>query len=69
MSARAQAVYHRKQFEDVRRVVPLRRRQLAALVRHRMLVTLVIRLRQDRGNRDVACVRRQHLSAGRIKGA
>ena len=30
-----------------------------------MLAALVIRLRQDRGNRDVACVRRQHRVAAR----
>ena len=69
VSKRAQRVHHREQREDLRRVVPLRRCQLAALVRHRMLVALVIRLRQDRGNRDVACVRRQHRAAGRVKGA
>ena len=35
VSERAQVVYHRKHLEDVPQVVPLRRRQLAALVRHR----------------------------------
>jgi hypothetical protein len=62
-----QRVHHRQQLEDMRRVVPLRRRQLAALVRHRVMVPLVVRLRQDRGNGNIAGVRRQHSAVGRSK--
>ena len=39
-----------------RRVVPLRRRELPALVRDRMLQALVIRLRQDHRDGDIAAV-------------
>ena len=69
MPEHAQRVYHRQQLEDMRRVVLLRRRQLAALVRHRVMLPLVVWLRQDRRHGDVARVRRQHRTAGRIKGA
>ena len=66
---RAQRVDHRQKLEDMRRVVLLRRRQLAAFVRHWVLVPLVVRLCQDRRHSDVARIRRQNRAAGRIEGA
>ena len=65
----AQRVYHCQQLEDMRQVVLLRRRQLAALVRHRVLVPLVVWLRQDRRDSNVARVRREHSALGRVEVA
>ena len=53
----------------MRWVVPLRCRQLAALVCHRVLLAVVGRLPQDRGDGDVARIRCQDSTAGRIEGA
>ena len=53
----------------MRWVILLRRRQLAALVRYRVLQALMIRLRQDRCDGNIARVRRQHCVACRIEGA
>ncbi len=60
----AQRVYHRQQFEDLCRIVMLRHRQLAVFVRHRVLVPLVVWLREDRRDGDIARVCRQHRAAG-----
>ena len=66
---RGKCIHHRAQFEDMRRVAPLRRSQPAALVRNRVLVPRVVRLRQYRRKVDVACVRRQRRAAGRVESA
>ena len=48
-------------------LVPLGRRQLAALTRHRVLPALIVWLRQDRRDGEVAHVSRQDRAAGRVK--
>jgi hypothetical protein len=65
----SKGVNHRQQLQDMCRIVLLRQSQLAALVRHWVLVPLVVLLRQDRRHCDVACIRRQHRAAGRVEGA
>ena len=57
-------MYYRKQLEDVRLVVPLRRRQLVALVRHWGLMALVVLLSQDRSYGDVEFIVRTARRAG-----
>ena len=59
----------RQQLQDVRRVVPLVRRQLETLVRHRMLPALVVWLRQDSHYGEVARVSSQDRTAGRVNRA
>ena len=58
MSERSQAVYHRGQLEDM----------LAALVRHRVLMALVVRLSQDRHDGDATGVSCQDGTTGRLEG-
>ena len=64
-----QSVNHSKQLEHMCRVVPLRRRELPALVRDRMLQALVFRvqLRQDRRDGIFAGICRKHRWAGRVE--
>ena len=69
VSEHPQGVDHRQQLQDVRRAVPLGRRQLATLVRHRMLPALVVWLRQDSRYGEVAGVSSQDRAAGGIKRA
>jgi hypothetical protein len=47
-------VNHCKQFEDARQVGLLGRCELAALVGHRMVVSLVVRLRENGRDRHLA---------------
>ena len=62
-----QGVNYSQQLEDMRRLVLLRRCELPALIRYRMLQALVILLRQDRRDGDAADIRRKHRLAGRIE--
>ena len=62
-------VNHCKQFEDARQVGLLGRCELAALVGHRMVVSLVVRLRENGRDRHLAGVGREHGAPGRVEGA
>ena len=57
VSEHAQGVHHREQLEDVRRVGLLGCRQLAALVRHGMVVAVVIRLGEHGRDGHLASIR------------
>ena len=69
VSKHPQGVDHRQQLQDVCRVVPLGRRQLAILVHHRLLPALVVWLRRDSRYAEVAGVSSQDRAAGGIKRA
>ena len=47
-----QRMHHRQQLQHVRRVIPLRRRQLAALVSHRVQPAILVGLRPPRRGRS-----------------
>ena len=65
----AKCMHNHKQFEDMRLVGPLRRCQLAALVRMRVLVPRNVWLSQYSSNGDVSCVCRQQRTAVRNTSA
>ena len=67
---RSVTVHHRQKLQNVAWVISFCRRQLAALVCLRMLMTLIVGLREDgRGrHREAAGVRREHRSPAGVKG-
>ena len=65
----AKCVDHSQKLKDMGGVVPLRRRQLAALIGHRVLLAVIIGLRQDSRHGKAAGVCCQHRSATRIEGS
>ena len=69
MTKHPQGVNHREEFEDVRQIGLLSCRELAALVGHRVVMALVVRLREDSLDRRLAGVCREHTAAARIKSA
>ena len=68
--AKSVTVHHRQKLQNVAWVISFCRRQLAALVCLRMLMTLIVGLREDgRGrHREAAGVRREHRSPAGVKG-
>ena len=69
MPKHAHGVHHREQLEDMRRVSLLGGRQLAALVRHGMVVAVIIRLCKHGRDGHLASIRGDDGSAPRVEGA
>ena len=62
MPKNAKSVHHRQQLQKVSGIIPFCSRQLAALVRHWMLIALIVGLRasEDGSHCEAAGVRREH---------
>ena len=69
VSKLAQGVHYREQLEDVRRVGLLGCPQLAALVRHRMVMAVVIRLDEHCQDGHLASIGGDDGAAPRVEGA